>query len=180
MPRKAGSLLRCKCFICGTQEMSRGGGKYFRCVECKEKGLQRSNRYRDSDLIGRDQAMGFIQVAIRSGRLPHPSTLECADCRAPATEYEHRDYSKPLAVEPICRSCNLKRGPAIPVRGAIETLVERGRVPYARRLHASMLFRLMGIPTVVLDAMPKRLALEHWQTLVPHVAQREAQIQAGV
>jgi hypothetical protein len=36
----------------------------------------------------------------------------CADCGKPATDYDHRDYRKPLEVEPVCHSCNLKRGPA--------------------------------------------------------------------
>jgi hypothetical protein len=28
--------------------------------------------------------------------------------------YEHRDYTKPLQVEPVCRSCNALRGPGKP------------------------------------------------------------------
>lgn len=28
-------------------------------------------------------------------------------------DYDHRDYTKPLSVEPVCRSCNKLRGPAI-------------------------------------------------------------------
>jgi hypothetical protein len=49
---------------------------------------------------------------IREGRLPRPSTLVCVDCGRPAEQYDHRDYTKPLQVEPVCRSCNVIRGPA--------------------------------------------------------------------
>ena len=35
------------------------------------------------------------------------------DCGKQAHEYDHRDYDKPLEVEPTCKSCNSKRGPAI-------------------------------------------------------------------
>ena len=29
-----------------------------------------------------------------------------------AYDYDHRDYSKPLEVDPVCRRCNQMRGPA--------------------------------------------------------------------
>jgi hypothetical protein len=35
------------------------------------------------------------------------------DCGAKATAYDHRDHAKPLDVQPVCDSCNSKRGPAI-------------------------------------------------------------------
>ena len=47
-----------------------------------------------------------------AGRLPNAKTLICVDCGAQAHDYDHRDYRKPLDVVPVCRSCNLKRGPA--------------------------------------------------------------------
>ena len=36
------------------------------------------------------------------------------DCGAPARHYDHRDYNKPLEIEPVCVRCNLLRGHAIP------------------------------------------------------------------
>lgn len=48
--------------------------------------------------------------AVKAGKLPHPKTLFCADCGKPATGYDHRDYHKPLDVEPVCTSCNKLRG----------------------------------------------------------------------
>jgi hypothetical protein len=53
-----------------------------------------------------------VARAIRHGELPHPSTLKCVDCGSPAQVYDHRDYDKPLQVEPVCRGCNCRRGPA--------------------------------------------------------------------
>lgn len=44
--------------------------------------------------------------------LPSPREFACVDCGTRATEYDHRDYSKPLMVEPVCRGCNARRGPA--------------------------------------------------------------------
>jgi hypothetical protein len=38
--------------------------------------------------------------------------LRCVDCGDWANNWEHRDYSKPLEVDPVCDSCNFKRGPA--------------------------------------------------------------------
>lgn len=35
------------------------------------------------------------------------------DCKGPAKQYDHHDYSEPLKVEPVCISCNHRRGPAL-------------------------------------------------------------------
>lgn len=53
-----------------------------------------------------------VSKAVRLGAIPPVRSLTCVDCGAPATDYDHRRYLEPLAVEPTCRSCNLKRGPA--------------------------------------------------------------------
>ena len=64
------------------------------------------------------KASAAVNLAVRRGELPHARACVCIDCGAPATEYDHRDYNKPLDVEPVCRPCNRKRGPAIPMREA--------------------------------------------------------------
>lgn len=58
------------------------------------------------------QAHLYVRAAIQAGVLPdlRGGEYACVDCGAPAIEYEHRDYRHPLAVEPVCRGCNLKRG----------------------------------------------------------------------
>jgi hypothetical protein len=38
--------------------------------------------------------------------------VRCVDCGAPATDYDHRNYDKPLDVDPVCHKCNCRRGPA--------------------------------------------------------------------
>ena|SRR5688572_3284758 len=53
-----------------------------------------------------------IYREVKAGRMPPPTAYKCADCGDKATMYEHRDYTKPLDVEPVCRSCNTARGPA--------------------------------------------------------------------
>lgn len=56
----------------------------------------------------------YVLNAVRDGYLPRPTTLTCLDCGAPAQVYDHRDYNKPLDVEPVCHACNVRRGPALP------------------------------------------------------------------
>lgn len=58
-------------------------------------------------------AHSYVAKAIRDGYLARPSTLTCIDCGQPAEVYDHRDYNKPLTVEPVCHACNLNRGPGI-------------------------------------------------------------------
>lgn len=59
------------------------------------------------------QAHYEIATAIRKGKLARPHLFPCADCGGKAIEYDHRDYSKPLEVAPVCRRCNLARGSAL-------------------------------------------------------------------
>jgi len=61
------------------------------------------------------QALAARQVAlaIKRGELSRPETQRCVDCGRRARQYDHRLYAAPLQVEPVCRSCNAKRGPAL-------------------------------------------------------------------
>lgn len=109
-----------------------------RCRRCKEP-LAFKHAYvcspcslgaylRSRFLSGGAWAQGQVAIARRKGLLPSPKTFTCADCGAPATEYDHRDYNLPLAVDPVCRGCNVRRGPAIPKRwgpGEWEAYVHR-------------------------------------------------------
>jgi hypothetical protein len=71
------------------------------CIECQG----RSQRIQSS-------LRSAVKKAIVSGELADPKTLKCADCGAHATVYDHRDWTKPLQVEPVCNRHNLIRGPA--------------------------------------------------------------------
>lgn len=65
-------------------------------------------------LSGKSGAASAVALARRKGQLSAPTDHACTDCNAPAECYDHRDYNEPLRVEPVCRSCNVMRGPALP------------------------------------------------------------------
>jgi len=59
------------------------------------------------------RAIGAVGWAVKLGKLPKATELTCVDCGKPATQYEHRDYTKPLEIDPVCRKCNHRRGLAV-------------------------------------------------------------------
>ena len=91
------------CEQCGTALPLVRHHKAYLCEECKSKAPYRRTGW---------QAHRLVACAIRLGFLPRPATCKCVDCGVQATEYDHRDYGKPLEVEPVCRTCNFARGPA--------------------------------------------------------------------
>ena len=60
-------------------------------------------------------AQDAVRQAMARGKLPRLSdgSVKCTDCPEPATDYDHRDYSKSkrLDVVPVYHSCNMRRGP---------------------------------------------------------------------
>ncbi|MHB8727618.1 MAG: hypothetical protein ACYC9K_01115 [Sulfuricaulis sp.] len=69
---------------------------------------------------GSDQARNAVTKAIKNGLLSPIKGQSCVDCGNSATEYDHRDYNKPIDVVPVCHRCNVLRGPAIPLETALE------------------------------------------------------------
>lgn len=68
----------------------------------------------------RQRTMVLVRRAIIDGHLPAlDGSVQCVDCGKAARHYDHRNYNKPLAVEPTCRSCNWHRGPALPFRDLV-------------------------------------------------------------
>ena len=65
-------------------------------------------------ILARVTAIGIVNQARRNGVLTDlkKASIACVDCGAKATQYDHRDYRRPLDVVPVCHRCNLKRGPA--------------------------------------------------------------------
>lgn len=63
---------------------------------------------------GRSLAISIVHKEIREGRMPPPSDFCCVDCGRVAREYDHRDYGRPLDVQPVCLPCNVRRGPGRP------------------------------------------------------------------
>lgn len=56
--------------------------------------------------------VNMVSNAIRKGQMPRPSG-NCTWCEAPAKVWDHRDYSKPFDVIPLCYSCNNKAPPGL-------------------------------------------------------------------
>jgi len=86
------------------------GGRPMRCKKCKES--------REISLAGKQIAHSVVAKAIRQGEIRRPAEFKCVDCGKSAEVYDHRDYSKPLDVQPVCRSCNVIRGSVLDIRTA--------------------------------------------------------------
>jgi hypothetical protein len=71
---------------------------------------------------GQTEARAAIAAEVRSGRMLPASAHECVDCGEAASDYDHRDYGKPLEVDPVCHPCNIKRGSAKPVSDMCERM----------------------------------------------------------
>lgn len=88
------------------------------CVRCRcaldyySRNLRFCNECRCKRVREAQAAIAEVHAAIRKGHLPAAKDHRCVDCGKPARDYEHRDYTKPLDVVPVCRSCNVKRGAA--------------------------------------------------------------------
>jgi hypothetical protein len=52
------------------------------------------------------RARGRVKAAIRRGKMPRASELECSKCGGAADQYHHEDYSKPMGVTPVCSRCH--------------------------------------------------------------------------
>ncbi len=105
------------CVICGSPVPGGRGFSTSECITCAAaRATVMTKRRNGASLI--------VKKAVQSGKLKDPKTLKCADCGKPATCYEHRDYRKPLEVDPICNSCNCLRGTGLPMPTE-ETIVKR-------------------------------------------------------
>jgi len=114
--------------LCGSTDPTH---QAWGCAECKALIKQRNHaaamkgaakrrqnyperaRPINADIFWRSKAHSMVACAIRVGLLPKlDGSIVCTDCVEPAHEYDHRDYGRPLDVEPVCRSCNKRRGSA--------------------------------------------------------------------
>lgn len=90
-----------ECISCTRTELRNYSGALF-CYECQG---QRA--------IEQDRAIKAVGAAVKRGFLPRAAECVCEDCNAPAQHYDHRDYTEPLEVDPVCARCNTRRGPAL-------------------------------------------------------------------
>lgn len=166
MTRPARMQITCTCRTCGATWKGLGCNDSSRCQSCKDKDIRSGTRYHAS-IVGRDSASLAVAAEVRAGRLKPVHQCLCVDCGAKATDYDHRDYNKPIDVEPVCRSCNLKRGPAKPLEGVIELCINSGRAPYKSKASTEKLFKTLGLDASVLAAYPARLTAIHWSEFWP-------------
>lgn len=86
------------CVSCGKEEYRYHTTQY--CTECNGKTTKAQMK-----------ASAAVARAVKKGDLKKlDGSIMCVDCGNPARDYDHRDYAKPLDVDPVCRSCNSKRG----------------------------------------------------------------------
>ena len=93
-----------ECLKCGGDN-SRSSGPY--CIDCRNQ--------RQAEMASiRSRASSAVTAAVRRGALRNlrADHIPCVECGKRATTYDHRDYSKPLEVDPVCRRCNRIRPPA--------------------------------------------------------------------
>lgn len=58
------------------------------------------------------KAQALVKAMMDCDLLPRlDGSVACVDCGEPAAVYDHRDYYKPMEVEPVCHRCNSRRGP---------------------------------------------------------------------
>jgi hypothetical protein len=115
---------------CGADPIT-GGSRHY-CDACREIRQQRMKeaalrgaatrrknnpnwaRPHNANMFWAGVASSMVARAKRLGILPMlDGSIACVDCGEPAIEYDHRDYGRPLDVQPVCRRCNKKRGTAI-------------------------------------------------------------------
>lgn len=72
----------------------------------------------------RRSARGRVRLAVNRGDLPKANALICVDCGNQAQVWDHRDYTKPLDVDAVCKRCDSLRGAGIPLPGSPDMDIE--------------------------------------------------------
>lgn len=84
-----------------------GSRQVWTCKPCKER---RRKILRRACIVHAQ-----VKRAVELGKLPdlRETNVRCVDCKERrAVCYDHRDYDQPFKVDPVCRQCNCRRGPA--------------------------------------------------------------------
>lgn len=99
------------------------------CVVCERKIPRTTGRgashycgFTCSYAVGEARDLRVSRVTareIKQGRMLPARAYKCVDCGAQAKDYDHREYLKPLQVVPVCRGCNLRRGPTTDVKAFV-------------------------------------------------------------
>lgn len=110
------------CSVCGKMSGHLGPGR-TKCQPCYW------SHWRELHAITYP-AQRAVLKAIKAGALPKlDGSIACVDCGAAAAVYDHREYAKPLEVAPVCRGCNVRRGPAKETAPLVVAYARRRRRP---------------------------------------------------
>ena len=88
-----------KCIDCG--EDTKRDPHSWRCMGCMHSVKKFNTLF-----------SAFLNKAIKAGEMLPAKEHVCVDCGDKAAHYDHRDYRKLTDVQPVCRVCNFRRGPA--------------------------------------------------------------------
>lgn len=97
-------------------------------------------------------ARQILTAAISKGFFAPAYEHDCVDCGDPATDYDHRDYNKPLEVEPVCHACNMKRGKGVAFAPVIVSRGKPVRLPAEQKNRIAHYRKLARISQVELAA----------------------------
>jgi hypothetical protein len=89
------------CIRCGCQTTRHHTARSRMCESCMWEHRQEARR-----------ATADVTNEIKRGHMKRATEHACVDCGATARDWDHRDYTKPLEVEPVCKPCNTRRGTA--------------------------------------------------------------------
>ena len=92
------------CECCRKADISDRPINALYCLPCRNSGLV---------LYAPRKALGLVNTMVKAGLLAKPTEYSCMDCGGPANCYDHRDYLKPMDVDPVCSKCNAARGTAL-------------------------------------------------------------------
>lgn len=101
------------CYSCKEPKRNPYGMYCFDCTDARNR-----ERLRLARLMRPLQYLAHkdMRLALNRGDLQPYDGKKCVDCGKMAQCYDHRNYRKPLMVEPVCNSCNSRRGPASPYK----------------------------------------------------------------
>lgn len=85
----------------------KGGGTKRECTICRRAIILRKAKQKEKVLNPyKYEAREAINYLIRKGKVPKAKELICHTCNDKALEYHHVDYTKPLIVVPLCKTCH--------------------------------------------------------------------------
>lgn len=103
------------CEMCGATHSRYYSAKYcMNCVQIRNRESARRSARNNPNNIARR----MVALAVSTGFMRPASEFLCIDCGDPAKHYDHRDYNRPLDVDPVCTRCHGRRGRGIELRFA--------------------------------------------------------------